>query len=77
MGNAAVDIEKLSPAERLDLIARLWESLAALPADLTQADRSELGRRARQVDDDLAGGRPLGRPWAEVLTRLQAKISTT
>jgi len=70
MSNAAVDIDKLTTAERLDLIEKLWESLADRPLELTPEQRSELLRRSRELDSDIAARRALGRPWAEVLARL-------
>jgi putative addiction module component (TIGR02574 family) len=73
MSNAAVDIEKLTTAERLDLIEQLWESLADRPLELTPEERSELLRRSRELDADIAAGRSLGRPWSEVLARLADK----
>jgi len=73
MSNSAVDIDKMSPTERLDLIEKLWESLADAPLDLTPAQRSELARRSSELDDDVAAGRPLGRPWSEIKARLSGK----
>lgn len=74
MSHTAVDIEKMSPAERFDLIEQLWESLADAPLDLTPEQRSELAQRSAELDGDIAAGRPLGRPWSEIKGRLLGKI---
>lgn len=43
---APVDIEQLSPAERLQLMERLWDSLDhRQDVEITQAQRNELRRR--------------------------------
>jgi len=65
MGIPNIDIEALTPAERLDLLEQLWNSLAAsqdsLP--LTSAQREELDRRL----DDLEHAGPVGATWDETL----------
>jgi len=61
------DALALPPADRLELIDRLWASLdadvAALP--LTDAQRTELDRRLDQMDRDPN----LGSTWDEVKAR--------
>jgi putative addiction module component (TIGR02574 family) len=49
-----IDIERLSPQERLDLIGRLWDSLDADDLPLTNAQEAELDRRLTTADADLA-----------------------
>lgn len=46
-----VDIEQLSPAERLELMERLWDSLDhRQDVELTEAQRRELRRRDAAFD---------------------------
>ncbi len=68
MGTPAIDIEKLAPAERLQLISDLWESLRAVPESvpLTPAQRAELDRRLDELDE----GDVSLVPWDEVKRRL-------
>ena len=67
----AVDIVKLEPAERLDLLEQLWDSLAVTPdaLPLTSAQREELDRRLDALD---AEG-PSGIPWDEVMQRIRSR----
>jgi putative addiction module component (TIGR02574 family) len=62
------DALALSPADRLELIDRLWASLdadvAALP--LTDEQRRELDERLEQMDRDPS----LGSSWEEVKARV-------
>ena len=59
------DIEKLTVEERLDLIERVWDSLAVTQDDvpLTDSQRAELDRRMdelewdRQIESDIRSGR--------------------
>lgn len=66
---SAIDIEKLAPEERLQLIDELWTSLRARPkaVRLTDAQRDELDRRL----DALDRGEGEVIPWDEVKHRLQ------
>jgi putative addiction module component (TIGR02574 family) len=65
----AIDIAKLSPEQRLELLEQLWDSLSATPESipLTDAQREELDRRL----DDLDREGPVGIPWNEVLQRIR------
>jgi putative addiction module component (TIGR02574 family) len=65
----ALDIEKLTPAERLQLVEELWDSLCHEPdaVPLTDAQRAELDRRL----DDLEREGPVGIPWDEVVRRIR------
>ncbi len=69
MARPSVDISKLTPAEWLQLVEDLWESLCETPdvVPLTDAQRAELDRRL----DDLEHGGPTGIPWEEVVHRIR------
>ena len=43
---ATLDISRLTPKERLDLIGELWDSLSATDVRLTPAQEAELGPSA-------------------------------
>ncbi len=64
----AIDIEKLTPEERLRLIADLWESLRVPPESvaMTAAQRDELNRRL----DELDGGQAKTISWTDAKHRL-------
>ena len=49
-----IDIDHLSPQERLDLIGRLWDSLDDEDVPLTPEQEAELDRRLATADADLA-----------------------
>ena len=68
---ATIDISRLSPEERLELLEQLWDSLSATPeaVPLTGAQREELDRRLDEVDRDG----PLGIPWDEVMRRIRGR----
>lgn len=64
----ALGLEKLSPAERIQLARELWDSVSALPdlSLLTDAHRADLQRRLDEYrDNPLAGS-----PWEEVMARI-------
>jgi len=65
MARPALEISKLTPAERLQLVEELWESLCDTPeaVPLTEAQQAELDRRL----DDLEHEGPTGVPWDEVV----------
>jgi putative addiction module component (TIGR02574 family) len=69
MSKPEVDIAGLSAEERLSLLERLWDSLAATPEaiPLTELQREELDRRL----DELDAEGPVGIPWDEVLSRIR------
>jgi putative addiction module component (TIGR02574 family) len=66
-----IDIERLSPQERLDLIERLWDSLDANAVPLTPAQIAELDRRLATADADLADSVPWETVRAELMARHQ------
>jgi putative addiction module component (TIGR02574 family) len=69
MSSPAIDIQKMSPEERLRLIEALWDSLRGSPETipLTEAQREELDRRL----DELDRGATETIPWEEVKQRLR------
>ena len=69
MARPEIDIDKLSPEERLDLIEELWDSLSADAAKipLTDAQARELDRRVAEMDEDNS----LGIPWETVLAQIR------
>jgi putative addiction module component (TIGR02574 family) len=66
MSRPAVDIEQLTPAERLDLIERLWDSLSDEDVPITDGQRSELERRLDALDREG----PIGVPWEQLRDEL-------
>lgn len=66
MSKPAVDIDQLSPEERLDLIERLWDSLHDGDVPLTDAQRHELDHRLDALDREG----PIGIPWEQVLDEM-------
>jgi putative addiction module component (TIGR02574 family) len=57
-----LDIAKLTPAERLELIGRLWDSLEPEDVRLTPRQDAELGRRMATFDADAKAAVP----WEEI-----------
>jgi putative addiction module component (TIGR02574 family) len=64
-----IDIESLSPQERLDLIGQLWDSLDANDVQLTTAQAAELDRRLETLDEDIKDGQDAGDVLAELRRR--------
>jgi putative addiction module component (TIGR02574 family) len=62
-------IEGLSPAEKIELLDALWESLEADEVPLTDAQRAELDRRIARYEQDPADVIP----WEQVRTGLFKK----
>ena len=58
MGLSPLDIERLTPEERLDLLEQLWESLTPTPevVPLTDAQCAELDRRLDELERDGSVG---------------------
>ena len=52
-----IDIDSLTPAEKLELIGELWDSLDADDVPLTQAQKDEIDRRLATADEDAAEGK--------------------
>jgi putative addiction module component (TIGR02574 family) len=64
---STIDIAKLSPEERLELLEQLWDSLSAEAIPLTDAQHHELDRRLDELDQEG----PVGIPWNEVFDRIR------
>ena len=71
MSEPAINVENLTPEERLRLIERLWDSLGDDDVPLTQSQRKELDRRL----DEMDRGEVEGIPWEDVLKRLRNRFS--
>jgi len=67
----SIEIGKLTPEERLQLLEQLWESLSETPevVPLSEAQREELDRRLDELDREGPGGIP----WAEVYQRIRSR----
>jgi len=50
------ELSRLTPPERLALIAQLWDSLESDQLPLTAAQRTELDRRLETIDEDRRQG---------------------
>jgi putative addiction module component (TIGR02574 family) len=71
MGKAAVDIDKLSRDQQLELLDQLWQSLGRDPGilPLTQAHRQELDRRLDDFDEEG----PVGIAWDDLVEQIRAR----
>ena len=63
------EIVRLSPSERLALIAQLWDSLEQNQLPLSQAQQMELERRLASLDQD----RQQGVTWAALKAELERR----
>jgi len=61
-------VDKLSPAEKLELIGDLWDSLDAEDVTLTPAQIEEIDRRLESAEVEP------GIPWDEVEARLRQRL---
>lgn len=66
------EILDLSVAERIQLVEDVWDGIAADPQELplTEEERQEMDHRLA----DLEANPGVGRPWAEVKTRLSGSV---
>jgi putative addiction module component (TIGR02574 family) len=71
MARLEIDINKLTPEERLDLIEELWDSLSTdmTKIPLTGPQARELDRRVAEMDQDDS----LGIPWETVLAQIRER----
>jgi len=71
MALPALNLNNLSPEEKLRLLEEVWDSLAADPAKVPLADwqRRELDRRLDGVDREG----PIGIPWDRVLSEIEGR----
>lgn len=63
------EIVRLTPTERLALIAQLWDSLEHEQLPLSNAQEAELERRLRSLDED----RRHGVTWASLKAELEQR----
>ena len=72
MGKLALDVEKLTHEEQLDLLEKVWDQLSSTQdaVPLSAAQRAELDRRL----NDLEREGPVGIPWDEVARRIQNRV---
>ena len=63
------EIGRLTPPERLALIAQLWDSLEHEQFPLTEPQQAELERRLASLDDD----RRNGVTWAVLKAELEQR----
>jgi putative addiction module component (TIGR02574 family) len=70
MSVPAIDLDRLTMDERLDLIEKVWDSLGAEASmiPLTPSQRDELDRRL----DDLDREGPTGSTWDEAIARIRS-----
>lgn len=67
---SAIAIDELSPAERLDLIGDLWDSLEDADIPLSHAQKDELDRRLEAAD----GEPPRGKTWQKLEATLKQRL---
>ena len=62
------DVLELTPAERLQLVEEIWDSIASVPesVEVTEAQRQELDRRIAAFRADPTAGDP----WEVVKARV-------
>lgn len=53
---SAIDIAKLSPEQRLELLEQLWDSLSSDAIPITDAQTQELDRRLDELDREAPIG---------------------
>ena len=71
MAKSKIDISQLSPAERIELLEALWDSLdPSEAAPITPELAEELERRSAEAEANPAGGRT----WDEVRTDLKKRL---
>ena len=73
MGAPAFDFSHLTPEERIQLAADLWDSVAdstAIPVPAAQA--AELRRRVARLERDGARGEP----WRDTLARIEQRLTS-
>jgi len=67
------EIVRLTPSERLALIAQLWDSLEQEQLPLTSAQEAELERRLSSIDSPLGEARRNGVTWASLKAELERR----
>jgi len=71
MANPALNLDDLTPEQKLRLLEEVWDSLAADPSavPLTEWQRRELDRRLDEMDREG----PTGIPWTRVLSEIEGR----
>jgi putative addiction module component (TIGR02574 family) len=69
MSDLALELARLSPRQRLDLIESLWESLDDKDVPVTDVQRAELDRRIAGFDQD----RGQSIPWDQLRADLRQR----
>lgn len=69
MSALRVDIDALTPAEKLELVERLWDSLTPDDVPVSPEQAAELDRREALLRADPQRGRP----WREVLDEIERR----
>jgi putative addiction module component (TIGR02574 family) len=67
------EIARLTPLERLALIAQLWDSLEHERLPLTSAQEAELERRLSSLNSPLNEDRRNGVTWAALKAELEQR----
>lgn len=70
--SSLIDIEKLTPDQRLDLIGELWDSLDHSPIELAEDVRALLDQRIAEMEQGPSGGLSLDEVLAD-LTRARVR----
>ena len=65
----SVDFHHLSAQERLELIGEIWSTLEPEAVPVSDAQKLEIERRLKTLDEDIANGRDA----AEVLADLRRR----
>jgi putative addiction module component (TIGR02574 family) len=69
------EIVRLSPPERIALIAQLWDSLGDEQLPLTAAQQKELEQRLASVGQDRRNGVPVaGVTWSDLKAELEQRF---
>ena len=71
MADTTIDFSHLTPAQRLELIAAWWDSLAQDDAAHLSPDLArELDRRVTEMDRESGAERP----WTDILADLRKRL---
>lgn len=73
MSKPAIDVQAMTPEQRLELLEKIWDSLTEEPENIpfTEPQRQELDRRL----DDLERDGEKGIPWEQVLDRIRRRLA--
>jgi putative addiction module component (TIGR02574 family) len=53
----SIDYSHMTPAEKIDLIGEIWDSIEAAAVPLTDAQAAEIDRRLETLDEDMKTAR--------------------